>query len=103
MHMRLGPLGWLLAIIAAACLAACGSSDKEGGGLLHGKSGKDKKPGVAAAADPTSEMSVAVSTVKGPSPVNVKFQMTDRPQPGQPLSVQFVLIPSATVQVVLPP
>jgi hypothetical protein len=24
--------------------------------------------------------------------------MTDRPQPGQPLSVQFVLIPAATVQ-----
>jgi hypothetical protein len=101
MQTRVGPLGWRVAALVTACLvaclAACGSSDKEGGGLLHGKSAKDKKP-AAVAADPTADMSAAVSAVKGPSPVTVKFQMPDRPQPGQPLAVEFVLIPDASVQ-----
>ena len=98
MQMRVGPLGWLLAALVAAGLTACGSSDKDGGGLLHGKAAKDRKAMAPVAADPTAGMDTAVSAVKGPSPVNVKFQMADRPQPGQPLSVEFVLIPDATVQ-----
>ncbi len=105
MQMRVGPLGWPWAASVTACLvsclvlclAACGSSDKEGGGLLHGKMSKDKKPAATAAADPTADMNAAVSAVKGPSPVNVKFQMADRPQPGRPLTVEFALIPDATV------
>jgi hypothetical protein len=97
--LRVSPPGWLLAALVAAGLSACGSSDKQGGvgALLHGQSAKDKHP-AATVADSTADMSGAVSATKGPSPVNVKFQMSDRPQPGQPFNVDFVMIPDSTVQ-----
>jgi len=47
--------------------------------------------------DPTADMSTAVSLMKGTSPVNVKFQLDGRPLPGQPLNVDFALIPDASV------
>ena len=86
-----------MATLVVACLGACGSSEKDEG-LAHGKAAKDKKPVAAVAGDPTADMSVAVSATKAPSAVNVKFQVSERPQPGQPVSVEFVLIPDPTVQ-----
>jgi hypothetical protein len=42
-------------------------------------------------------MGTAVSLMKGTSPVSVKFQLDGRPLPGQPLNVDFALIPDASV------
>ena len=94
---RLACVPWLCAVIAAVCLSACGSADQSStaAALLHRKP-PAKKP-IPAAADPTADMSAAVTTGRGPSPVNVKFQLGGRPQPGQPLTVELALIPDASV------
>lgn len=91
-------LGWLFAAVAVACLSACGSADQADstGSLIHLKTAKKARP-VVKAADPTADMGAAVATMKGPAGVNVKFQLGGRPQPGQPLAVDFALIPDANV------
>ncbi len=38
-------------------------------------------------------MIAAVTATKAPTPVNVRFAMSERPQPGQPLEVDVALIP----------
>ncbi len=90
--------GWLFAVAVAVCLSACGSADTPNAAakLLHRKPAAPapKRP---AAVDPTADMTTAVSSGNAPSPVNVKFQLGGRPQPGEPLSVDFALIPNAGV------
>lgn len=88
----------LAAVMAAVCLAACGSSNQSSpaSSLLHRKPPPKRAPAVATA-DPTAEMSAAVGTSKVSSPVSVKFQMASRPEPGQPLSIDFALTPDPTV------
>ena len=90
-------LGWLFGVLALAGLSACGSGNQVEGasGLIHLKASKAPRPQVKA--DPTANMGVAVATMKGPAGVNVKFQLGGRPLPGQPLSVEFALIPDANV------
>jgi hypothetical protein len=90
--------GWLFAVAVALCLSACGSSSPSGAAakLLHRKPATPA-PKRLAAVDPTADMSTAVSAGNASSPVSVKFQLSGRPQPGQPLSVDFALIPSAGV------
>ncbi len=91
-------LGLSAAVLAVICLSACGgSADKPNAAaaLLHRKPPPGKM--VPKVTDPTAEMSAAVTTAKGPSPVNVKFQLAARPEPGKPLTVDFALIPDATV------
>jgi hypothetical protein len=97
--LRMCHLGWLCGAVAAACLSACGSGDPSGvdAGLLHyGKPAKVQHA-PSKAVDPTASMSTAVSLMKGPAPVNVKFQLDGRPLPGQPVNVEFALIPDASV------
>lgn len=90
--------GWLVAILALICLSACGSGDSSGtaAGLIHQKDSKAQRPRPNAV-DPTANMGVAVPTMKGPAGVNVKFNLGGRPLPGQPLTVDFALIPDANV------
>jgi hypothetical protein len=92
-----GVLGLCAAVIAAVCVTACGSADQSStaAALLHRKPPPKKQP--AAAVDPTVDMSTAVTTGKGAAPVNVKFHLAARPEPGQPLTVDFALIPDQTV------
>ena len=95
--LRMCHLGWLCAAVAAACLSACGSGDQSGAtaGLLHKHPAKvQHKPKPV---DPTANMGAAVSLMKGLSAVNVKFELDGRPLPGQPLNVDFALIPNASV------
>ncbi len=91
-------LGWLFAALALVCLSACGSGDSadSAAALIHLKAAKTARP-QAKAADPTANMSAAVATMKGPAGVNVKFQLGGRPQPGQPVTVDFALIPDPNV------
>ena len=95
--LRMSHLCWLCAAVAAACLSACGSGDPSAATeLIHGKPAKVRHapPKVV---DPTAGMSAAVSLMKGTPAVNVKFQLEGRPLPGQPLNVDFALIPDASV------
>jgi uncharacterized iron-regulated membrane protein len=96
--LRMCHLGWLSVAVAAACLSACGSGNQSGAdaGLLHGKPAKVRHAS-AKVVDPTAGMSTAVSLMKGPAPVSLKFQLGGRPQPGQPVNVDFALIPDASV------
>ena len=97
--LRKSRLGWLVAALALACLSACSSGDSSGtsAGLIHLKDSKAPHPQAKAAVDPTANMGVAVATMKGPAGVNVKFDLDGRPQPRQPLTVDFALIPDANV------
>lgn len=96
--LRMCHLGWLCAAVAAACLSACGSGDSSGAnpGLLHRKAAKVQHS-APKAVDPTADMGAAVSLMKGPAAVDVKFKLDGRPLPEQPLTVDFALIPNSTV------
>jgi hypothetical protein len=90
--------GWLCAALAAACLSACGSanSSADTAGITHRGPAKAHRP-PPKPADPTAGMSTAVATMKGASGINVKFQLESRPAVGQPLSVDFALVPDPSV------
>src|SRR5690349_16951615 len=95
--LRMSHLVWWCAAVPAVCLSACGSGDPSAATeLIHGKPAKVRHapPKVV---DPTAGMSAAVSLMKGTPAVNVKFQLEGRPLPGQPLNVDFALIPDASV------
>lgn len=96
--LRKCALGWLFGTLALAGLGACSSGDHADGSaaLIHLKVAKTPRP-QAKAADPTANMDAAVATMKGPAGVNVKFQLGARPEPGQPLAVDFALIPDASI------
>lgn len=104
MHKTLGVnhLKWLCGAMAAACLSACGSGSESGtsaGDVLHGKATKVQhaRPKVV---DPTAGMSTAVALMRGPAALSVKFKLDDRPVPGQPVNVDFALIPDGSVAAV---
>ena len=83
----------LIASATAVCLCACGSSDQSAAGSAQqGKSAGPKRV-LPKADNSAADMIAAVSQSKAPRPVDLRFDLTDRPLPGQPLDVSVALIP----------
>jgi hypothetical protein len=87
--MKVVPL-WLT---AAALLCACGSGDHPLGGGAAKAAASAKKP-VNPADARLRNMVSAVAATKGSSvPVQVKFELQDRPTVAQPVAVDLVIVP----------
>jgi hypothetical protein len=97
--IRISRVGWAIAAASVLALAGCGSTT-ESNAAAHGRKNLAKPK---ATADPTQrepiDMVAAVSATKGGSPVQLKFELRERPEIGQPLDIDIALIPDTpTVQ-----
>ena len=82
----------LCVAVTVPFLCGCGSSgEPESAAAPQASSAKAKH--ATAPADPTADMIAAVSGTKAPPQVKVKFALSTRPQPGEPLQVDLALIP----------
>jgi hypothetical protein len=96
--IRISRVGWAVAAALVLTLSGCGSTT-ESNAAAHGRNLARPK----ATVDPTrrepTDMVAAVSSAKGGSPVQLKFELRERPEIGQPLDVDVALIPdSPTLQ-----
>jgi hypothetical protein len=75
-------------------LAGCGSSSSQGGA---GGSGQKKTTHVVAKLDPasrpTTDMVAAVPTGKSGPPIDLKYELRELPEVGQPLDVDIAILP----------
>jgi hypothetical protein len=98
----------LLLLCAAVCLSACNkesSSTPAGAAVTHARPKAPVPSNVGpTAAEQTAGMVLAASLGKSPAPVDIKFDLAQKPKVGQPLDVNLALIAQvsanpATVQV----
>jgi hypothetical protein len=91
--LRISRVGWVVAAAFVLAVSGCGSTT-ESNAAAHGKK-NPAKPKVTA--DPTRrepvDMVAAVSSAKTGAPVQLKYELRERPEIGQPLDVDLVLIP----------
>ena len=94
-RFRIRTAGCLIAAAASALLSACGSSAApDPTASQQAKAPPKAKPHVVAIGDSsTADMSSAVSLTRLTPTVQLKFEVTSHPRPGQPLQVDFALIP----------
>jgi len=74
-------------------LVACGSSDEEKA-VAQQQANAKKVVKKVQPADPLAGLSSAVTGTKGTLPVDVRFDLLDRPEPGKPVNVRLVLVPT---------
>jgi len=97
---RISPIAWGVAAALVLGLSGCGSTS-DSNAVAHGNKRLANKP--KAVADPALrepiDMVAAVSSTKTGPPVQLKFELRERPEIGQPLDVDVALIPdSPTVE-----
>ncbi|MDB6090349.1 MAG: hypothetical protein JWN85_3133 [Gammaproteobacteria bacterium] len=92
---RISRVGWVVAAAWVLALNGCGSST-ESSTAAHGKKTAAKPKALAdpARRDP-ADMVAAVSATKTGAPVQLKFELRQRPGVGQPLDVDIALIPGS--------
>jgi hypothetical protein len=92
---RISRAGWAFALMVAFGLAGCGSSSDSAKAEA-----KSKKAHTHAAVDPssraTADMVEGVTLSKSGPPVELKYELRQAPQPGQPLDVDIAVVPGAT-------
>ncbi len=94
--IRISRAGWVAAIALLMSLSGCGGSSAG-----TASSGTPKKNASHAQQKPdpgvreTADMVAAVSAGKAGPPVQMKFELRDLPQAGQPVDVDIAIIPDA--------
>ena len=93
MSTGISRVSWAVAAAVVLAVSGCGSSDGSGSGAAPA----NKASPVAKAANivrrPLDTMVAAVSATKGGPPVELKFELRERPQVGQPLDIDIALLP----------
>jgi len=83
----------LVLLILGFSLVACGPSDEEKAAAeQQAKARKVVKK--VQPVDPLAGMSSAVTGTKGTLPVDVRFELLDRPEPHTPVNIRLVLVPT---------
>ena len=84
-------MSWTIAAALALAVSGCGSSGESGTGAAPATTGPPgaKAPGRAQ----SDNMVAAVSATKGGAPVEVKFELRERPQVGQPVDIDIAVLP----------
>ncbi len=86
----------LVAMAALTGLAGCGSSETPADAAAQKAKAAPKAKTGAVPVDATiADMTPAVTVTKGPSSVDLRFEVLAKPQPGQPLEVDLALIPKS--------
>ncbi|HEY4213005.1 MAG TPA: hypothetical protein VGM84_16105 [Steroidobacteraceae bacterium] len=91
----------MLATLAATgllcLLTGCGAADTPVAHALNPKKAQAKPKQRTAVDASTADMTPAVNLSKSTGPLEVKFEVRSRPEPGQPLDIDFALIPSDAI------
>ncbi|HMN43007.1 MAG TPA: hypothetical protein PKE27_00400 [Povalibacter sp.] len=90
----------LCCIAALAMLSACGSEPEPPPPATPAAApvqAAQPQPAAEAPADPTEKMARAVGNGKPGAAVDIKYEFAARPEPGKPVELEVVLIPSAGV------
>ena len=89
-------MSWVVAAAVLLAVCGCGSGGEPGSGAAPANKGS---PGAKArggrGAGAADNMVAAVSATKGGLPVEVKFELHERPQVGQPVDIDIALRPVA--------
>jgi len=96
-YKQISRAGWAVAMmVALGLLAGCGSSSGSG---TDPATSKNKKTHTQVATDSgeraTADMVAGVSPSKAGTPVALKFELRELPQPGQLLDVDIAILPGA--------
>jgi hypothetical protein len=93
---RISRAGWVIAVAALLLgLTGCDSSKDSTAAGGSNKSATTHKRAVDPSDRPPEDMVTAVSAGKGGPPVGLKFEMRAPPQAGQPLDMDFAVLPNA--------
>ena len=91
MFTGISRVSWAIAAALALAVSGCGSSGESGTGAAPANK---SPPGAKAPGRPQSDnMVAAVSATKGGPPVEVKFELRERPQVGQPVDIDIAVLP----------
>jgi hypothetical protein len=77
-------------ILLAALVSACGSSDE----VAPVEVKQVKREQVQAPQDPTAKMARAVTVGKSNVPVNLKYEILNKPVTGSPVEIELAVIPT---------
>ena len=92
---RISRVGGAVAVAGVLLgLCACGSSSGNAD-AAHSKQTSISKRVTDPTNRPPEDMVAAVSVGKGGPPVGLKFELRSRPQPGQPVDLDLVVLPDA--------
>jgi len=80
-------------LLTAACLVACGSEESTPAPQPAKVAPKPQAP--AQPADPTAKMARAVPSGKSGAAVDLKYEVTSKPEPGKPIAIELALIPGS--------
>lgn len=85
--------GWAVALTLLWGLSGCGSSSQSGDAAQAQKKAARAKLHVDPSKRPITDMVAAVTAAKAGPPVEMRFELREPPQPGQPLDVDVVVLP----------
>jgi len=105
MNLKHGFAHGFMFLMSGVLLAACGPSDQEKAAAEQQAKAKKIVKKVQPT-DPLAGMSAAVTGSKGTLPVDVRFELLDRPEPNHPVTVRMVFAPTIdliTVRAVVKP
>jgi len=83
----------LILMFMGIALVACGPSDEEKAAAAQQATVKKRVKKVEPT-DPLAGMASAVTGSKGTLPVDVHFELLDRPEPNKPVNVRLALVPT---------
>jgi len=86
-------MGWAVAAAVVLAVSGCGSSGESGSGAASANKGSPGAKAAKARRGAADNMVGAVSATKGGPPVEVKFELRERPQVGQPVDVDIAVLP----------
>jgi hypothetical protein len=96
---RISRVGWAVAAALVLALTGCGSNTESNAAAHVRKNLAKPKPAVDPAVREPTDMIAAVRLAKTGPPVQLKFELRERPVIGQPLDVDVAFIPdSPTVE-----
>lgn len=90
---RISQAGWAIALALLLGLAGCGSSSSSSDSLQAKKKAAHGKLHIDPTKRPVTDMVAAVTAGKAGPPVEMRFELREPPQPGQPLDVDVAILP----------
>ena len=94
MNIKAGLIKVVLLLTAGALLAACGGPSDEEKAAAAQQAKIKKVVKQVQPADPLAGMSSAVTGSKGTLPVDLRFELLDRPELNKPVNVRLAFVPT---------
>src|SRR4051812_44512046 len=84
----------VMVVATAALIAACGGHSDEEKAAAEQAAKAKKVVKKIQPIDPLAAMSVAITGTKGTLPLEVHFELLDRPEPNNPVNIRLAFVPS---------